>query len=240
MICRTAWKAACFVSAAMVWSGCAGLTESLNKQLLDYATTDEGATVTVSGSSGGRSGKSLINGVADPSLWAKGEGWEHTWERGGRQRQNRGQQERGIEGMIERGAVSAHIRLKEPKFINRIVIHEMDSPDLPAAGIESGLIQIYDSSSGLNPWKTAAQIQSGWVVVYGRQSFEVKPVTKIPIKQVKTDQVRVIIATMKERTRAASDGSREQGVRMTIRLLEIEVTGSDAAPTEPPEGVAQR
>ena len=225
--------AACMAGAALCWAGCASLNDALNKQLLDYATVSAGATVKTVGSSGSRSADSLINGVVDSSKWSSGEGWEYTWERGENERR-RGNQNRGgvIESAINRGSPWIHIRLKEPQRINRIVIHETNAPDAPAAGIENAFLQVRNIGNEYNPWKTVATVQSGWGYVPGRQAFRMKPISKFLFNTVKTDQVRIVINTMADKMRGESGLDADRRVRMsvvmTVRLMEIEVTGSEA------------
>ena len=218
--------------AALCWVGCASLNDALNKQLLDYATVDAGATIKSAGSSGARSADSLINGVKDSSKWSEGEGWEFTWRRGdneGRRNRNRGGV---IQTAIDRGSPWVLIRLNEPQRINRIVIHEADTLDDPAAGIENAFLQVRDMKDESHPWKTVATVHSGWAYVPGRQAFQMKPVTKFLFNTVKTDQVRIVINTVKEKKRGESrqtDERRpERSIVMTVRLMEIEVTGSEA------------
>ena len=120
----------------------------------------------------------------------------------------------------------------EPQRINRIVIHEADTLDDPAAGIENAFLQVRDMKDESHPWKTVATVHSGWAYVPGRQAFQMKPVTKFLFNTVKTDQVRIVINTVKEKKRGESrqtDERRpERSIVMTVRLMEIEVTGSEA------------
>ena len=75
-----------------VWLGCGALAIVLayssgcavlggNRQLLNYALRDNGATIASSGHDGSRGADSLINGVVVPAAWSGGEGWEYTFER---------------------------------------------------------------------------------------------------------------------------------------------------------------
>ncbi|MDE0021696.1 MAG: hypothetical protein OXT69_10000 [Candidatus Poribacteria bacterium] len=236
--------AACMAAAAFYWVGCAAVnealnSEALNKQLLDYATVDAGATVKSKGSNGARLADSLINGVKSSSQWSVGDGWEYTWTLTAEQyRQccnigSQGQsQKRGIEGAVANGAPWVLITFDEPKRINQIVIHEANAPDAPAVGIENAFLQVRDMNDDLNPWKTVGMVQSGWGYVPGRQAFQMKPVSKFLFNTVKTDQVRVIINTMMKKKRAESGqtlrGRAAKAFVMTVRLMEIEVKGSEA------------
>ena len=230
--------AACMAVAALSWVGCASLNEKLNKRLLDYATADAGATVQSTGSNGERTVDSLINGVADSSKWSLGEGWEYTWtltEEQCRQCSLGNQnavQKRGIEGAVAKGVPWVIITFDKPKRINQIVIHEAGGPNASTAGIENAFLQVRNMSSKFQPWRTVATVQSGWGLVPGRQRFRMKPTSKFLFNTVKTDQVRIIINTMteKKRTEAAQTplGALEKSVAMTVRLMEIEVKGSEA------------
>ena len=225
--------AACMAVAALCWAGCAALNDTLSKQLLDYATVDAGATVKAASSSGSRSAESLINGVKDASKWSDGEGWEYTWERGENERRGRNRNQGGaVQTAIDRGSPWIHIRLKEPQRINRIVIHETDAPDVPAVGIENAFLQVRDMNDELRPWKTVGMVKSGWGYVPGRKAFQMKPVSKFLFNTVKTDQVRIVINTMMDKKRGESAQTLDRRVRlsvvMTVRLMEIEVTGSEA------------
>ena len=80
-----------------VWLGCGALAIVLaysagcsvlggNRQLLNYAHRDNGATIASSGHDGSRGADSLINGVVAPAAWSGGEGWAYTFERTERRR----------------------------------------------------------------------------------------------------------------------------------------------------------
>ncbi len=222
---------ACMAVAALCWAGCG----ALNKQLLDYATVDAGATIKAIGSSGDRSAASLINGVKDSSKWSEGEGWEYTWRRGGNERAGSNRNQGGvIETAIRKGSPWVIIKFNKPRRINQIVIHEANAPGAPAVGIENAFLQVRDMDDDLRPWKTVGMVKSGWGLIPGRQPFKMKQVSKFLFNTVKTDQVRVVINTMAEKKRAQAENSQndrrrtEKAIVMTVRLMEIEVKGSEA------------
>ncbi len=244
--------AACMAAAAVCWVGCAAIDQTINSErmtrpLLDFATVNAGATIKSAGSSGERTAESLINGVKDSAKWSEGEGWEYTWTLGGEQQRNRRNEERGIAGIMARGGPWVVITFDEPKRINQIVIHEANAHDAPAVGIENAFLQVRDLRSERHPWKTVATVQSGWALIPGRQQFKMKPVSKFLFNTVKTDQVRIIINTMLEKKRTTIERQQanrqpddrrpdrradtrrvDKAATMTLRLMEIEVKGSEA------------
>ncbi len=75
--CSVALAVACLASA----SGCASLQAKLNKKLLDYATVEQDARITVSGTNGGFSAQNLIDGVTKVDQWNADAGWVYSFTR---------------------------------------------------------------------------------------------------------------------------------------------------------------
>jgi hypothetical protein len=211
---------------------------------LNYAHRDNGATIASSGHDGSRGADSLINGVVAPAAWSEGEGWEYTFERTERRRRE-GPGLYGVEGRIDQGAAWAHITFAEPSVINRVVVRAMDTLEMPFAGYKAAYLQAYDSKDSFSPWKTVARVEQGKVLVPGRQSARSGPVTTFRFNPVTAESIRFIVFAMldskalptqytayeEEPDRRNQTGRRRGGEFLhaqetTVRLLEIEVTGT--------------
>ena len=143
-------------------SGCAGI----GGQLMDYATTDQGATVTVSGTTGEFSAQNLIDGVTKVDVWTSDSGWEYTFERGGGFSRRGGG---GIEDNMSMGSAWVHIKFPEPRRVNRIAVYGLNIDEMPFPGIMNGLAQVHTPSDDFSPWKTVGQIEKGFLVIPGKQ-----------------------------------------------------------------------
>ena len=91
-----------------------------------------------------------------------------------------------------------------------------------------------------SPWKTVGTIEKGYLLVPGKQAVRARPTTTFRFNQVEADAVRVVIYSMGDSEGAmADDPEAESRWRTnsaqdtTVRLVEIEVTGSVAAAAEP-------
>lgn len=232
---------ACALASAVGCSSVAG-----NKVFLNYALYDYGADITAAGQNGSRTADSLINGVADSAAWEDGEGWEYTFKRT-EVRDIGGQTRGGVEYRIAQGAAWAHVKFAEPSVINRVVVTALDSEDMRFPGYKGADLQAYDSKDSFSPWKTVARIDQGQVVVPGRQSAPSGPVTTFRFNPIEAEGIRFIIYTMldsktlqaennyeRERGATRDQPARQNYVRITrgqettIRLLEIEATGTEA------------
>ena len=224
----------------VIASGCAGL----GGQLVDYATVDQGATVTVSGTSGGFSAQNLIDGVTKVESWTPDSGWEYTFERGGGFSRRGGG---GIENNMSMGSAWVHIKFAETRRVNRIAVYGLNIEEMPFPGIMNGLAQVHTPSDDFSPWKTVGQIEKGFLVVPGKQATRVRPTTTFRFNQIDADEVRVIIYTMADSRGVTSEepaqsqrfggggrggfggrGRASSAQETTVRLVEIEVTGSEA------------
>ncbi len=237
--------AVCLASAYL--AGCASVGGS--KEFLNFALYEYGADITSSGQDGERSPDSLINGVKDAAAWEAGEGWEYSFTRT-EQRERGGNRTGGVEHRIAQGSGWVNVSFAEAVVINRVVVTAMHSDELPFGGYDYGELQAYDSKDSFAPWKTVAQIQQGKVLVPGRQSAPVAPVTTFRFNPVTAEQIRFIVYTMDDskglppesnyqpEQRATADQPRRhnyytitRGQETTVRLLEIEVTGIEAVAT---------
>ncbi len=230
--------------AAAYLSGCASVGG--NKEFLNYALYDYGADITSSGQDGERSADSLINGISDGAAWEEGEGWEYSFTRTER-RERGGQRTGGVENRIAQGSAWVNVKFAEPSVINRVVVTALHTEDQPFGGYKGAELQAYDARDDFSPWKTVARIDQGKVVVPGRQSAPAGPVTTFRFNPVEADQIRFIIYTMLDskglppesnyqpEQRATADQPRRnnyytiiRGQETTVRLLEIEATGTEA------------
>ena len=223
----------------LIASGCAGL----GGQMVDYATADQGATVTVSGTTGDFSARNLIDGVTKVETWTPESGWEYTFERGGGFSRRGGG---GIENNMSMGSAWVHIKFPEVRRVNRIAVYGLNIEEMPFPGIMNGLAQVHTPSDDFSPWKTVGQIEKGFLVVPGKQATRVRPTTTFRFNQIDADEVRVIIYTMADSRGVTSEepaqsqrcgggrggfggrGRASSVQETTVRLVEIEVTGSEA------------
>ena len=234
-----------------VLSGCAGLGSALglDSTFVDHADVANGATLTYSGQDENHTAETAVNGVIDPELWGKGEGWQYTFERS-TQRSIDGLSfsQGSIEEQMGLGSAWLNIRLPGPKFINRVVVHAIDTDEHPFAGYDNAILQVYDPRDTFFPWKSVARIDQGKVVVPGRTPFVARAKTTFRFNQVKGDAVRFIIFSMQDsRTLSLANAEAEirenqfgrpyavapeRSKRTTIRIMEIEVTGTDTRPKD--------
>ncbi len=231
----SAMVSAAGLSLTMAVSGCA----VLNAQLVDYASLDSGATVTVSGTDGSYAASNLIDGITKAGAWAPDAGWQYTFERSG------GYSGGSIEDNMSLGSAWVHIEFPATRRVNRIAVYGLNTVENPYPGILNGLVQVHTPDDPTFPWKTVGQVEKGRVIVLGKQATMARPTTVFRFNQMNADAVRVVIYTMGDSRSVRADraderqgqGGRRFGGRTTssrsqettVRLVEIEVTGSEAA-----------
>lgn len=166
------------------------------KKLLDYATAKNGATVfasmgtpghrvqtmidsthdgveytITSTSTPGHDAASTINGITSSENWDKGEGWEVQFERLHGYSPFMNPFDDKIPGESH-GCAWIEVHFPEPKRVNRIVIHTLDSSEYPASkfGIYSGLLRVWRKKR----WETLGRIKTG-KIEYRTQASYGKP-----------------------------------------------------------------
>lgn len=221
-----AWTPGLLVTAvaAAHLLGCASLSGP-GVTYVDYAHADQGATVITSGRDGSRTGAGLINGVSDSNQWAKGEGWQVTWER---KRYKQGWSSWSAEDRLSRGAAWAEIRLDRPRRINRVVIHGLDTPTHPFEAYKEGALQVRRAADLPGMWTTIGRIENHKVIVPGRRANTVSGKTTFRFNTTEVDAVRFIVYEMSGATTSDQQTYATRSQTNTISLLEIEVTGTEA------------
>jgi hypothetical protein len=235
-MCSLALVALC----ATIAPGCASLQAKLNAKLLDYASAEQDARITVSGTNDGFSARNLIDGVTKVDVWNADAGWEYSFERSGIRS---GGSAGSIEGNMTRGSAWALIEFPEVRRVNRIAVHTYNTIEMPSAGIVSGLAQVRTPEDIYSPWKTIGQIEKGYLIIPGKQATRVRPTTTFRFNQVDADAVRVVIFSMGDSVGVMADDAETDSryranstQETTVRLVEIEVTGSASAAPAPPPG----
>jgi len=216
-------------------AGCASLQARLNQKLLDYATVEQDARITVSGENSGFSAESLIDGVTEVEAWNADSGWEYSFQR---TRVMRSGRLGSVEANMSRGSAWALIEFPHIRRINRIAVHTLNTIAMPSSGIVSGLAQVRTPADVHSPWKTVGQVEKGYLITLGKQATRARPTTTFRFNQVEADAVRVVIYSMGDSEGAMADAPETESrywsnsaQDTTVRLVEIEVTGSVAAPT---------
>ncbi|MAF10388.1 hypothetical protein CMK11_08050 [Candidatus Poribacteria bacterium] len=234
---RRAAPVALLLASLAAAAGCAGI----GGKMLDYATVDQGATLMVSGTDGGYAAVNLIDGITDVEAWTPDSGWQYSFERGSGYSRSGG----SIEDNMSRGSGWVHITFPEPRRINRIAVHVLDTEEMPYPGFLNGLAQVHTPEDTFFPWKTVGQVEKGFIIIPGKQPVRARATTTFRFNQVTADAVRVVIYTMGDSHGIASDEpAQSQGFggrggfrgrarsgstqETTVRLVEIEVTGSEA------------
>ena len=112
-------------------------------RLVDYALAENGATVAASMSSSDRRPETVINGIKSSDNWSNGEGWEAEFQRQ-HLKDNWRNWQWGTARAEARGGAWIEVGFPEPKRVNRIVIHTLDSDEYPAAkyGVHSGALRV--------------------------------------------------------------------------------------------------
>ncbi|MAF09786.1 hypothetical protein CMK11_04980 [Candidatus Poribacteria bacterium] len=240
-----AWPGYCALAYTLTIAvGCSGVGG--NKEFLNFALYEYGADVTSSGQNGERTANSLINGVKDSAAWEGGEGWEYTFTRT-ETRERGGQRTGGVENRIAQGSAWALVKFAEPVVINRVVVTALHTEETPFPGYKGAELQAYDARDSFSPWKTVARIDQGKVVVPGRQSAPSGPTTVFRFNPVEAEQIRFMIWSMQDSKSLQPEANYQQeqaatrdqprrdnyyritrGQETTVRLLEIEATGTEA------------
>jgi len=142
---------------------CAGKLSSLSASgdnFVNYALEQNGATIVAAGKDNEiHTPETLINGITDPSLWGKGEGWEYTFENWRLQSSPSFYTRSYFVGtessLYDAGWVE--IRLAEPKIINRVVIYALHNNNYIFPGYESAALYVKEAKT--NEWKGVAIIK---------------------------------------------------------------------------------
>lgn len=175
---------------------------------------------------GGHRAETLINGVVDPDQWKTGEGWEAPFvvrnvaATNGRMTLERAR--------TASGYAYVEIQLKEPRRVNRVVVHALDSDEHPFTGIERGELLVRSPGDSLGVWRTVATIEKGKILV-ARQikgSIEARTIFRFPGEDISA--VRLQIFETGEAARLPSGGALRRSTADTVRLLEIEISGPEA------------
>ncbi|MBT3266266.1 redoxin domain-containing protein [Candidatus Poribacteria bacterium] len=211
------------LSTAAIVVGCAVQTMSPPEH--NYALARHGSYVVATRGVGGHRADTLINGVADAARWADGEGWEAPFVR-------QGSFELRSPGMDQRrmssGYAQVEIRLTEPRRVNRVVVHALDSDEYPFKGIESGELLVRSPRDSTDVWRTVATIEKGKVMIRRQLSGAVEARTVIRFETEDINGVRLHVYETGEAARLPSGGSVRRAIADTVRLLEIEISGPEA------------
>ena len=231
-----------------------------SKELLDFATAENGATVIASMATPGHEvraiidsthdyvesvltsmatpghdAESTINGITSSGYWDKGEGWEVQFERLHADQIFLNPFDDQIPGET-RGCAWIEVHFPEPKRVNRIVIHTLNSTEYPASryGIYSGVLRVWREKR----WETLGRIKNGKIeyttqASYGKPAggkiefrFSPMTITKVQFVVYRSNDRRVVERTF--------GGVIEMS---TARIVEIEATGYESvdAIAEAPE-----
>jgi ketosteroid isomerase-like protein len=227
-------------------SGCVGgftqFTQTDNSRpLLNYALSENGAKVVASHAAPGHEPETAINGVASSEHWDKGEGWEAEFER---EHLNPGYIR--IEGRVrkeEHGGAWLEVHFPEPRKINRVVVHTLNSSQYPASnyGVYEAALQAYLDYG----WMTLGMVKNG-KVEYPTKSLRYPAGAQIEFKfaPTTTDKVRFVVYRSNDRKVVGKESIFSDrrdgrvfgglGAAMTIekstaRIVEIEITGFEFA-----------
>ena len=239
------------------WIGC--LAEMLHertgsKKLLDYATAENGATVLASmGTPGhrvqtmmdsthdgieyaitststpGHAAESTINGIMSSENWDKGEGWEVQFERMQGYSPFLNPFDDKIPGESH-GCAWIEVHFPEPKRVNRIVIHTLDSSEYPASkyGIYSGLLRVWREKR----WETLGRIKTGKIEYRTQASYGKPAGGKIEFRFSPMTITKVQFVVYRSNDRKVVDRTFGRVIEQsTARIVEIEVTGNESADT---------
>ena len=103
-------------------------------RLVDYALAENGATVSASMSTSNHQPETIINGITSSDNWSKGEGWKAEFERQ-HLKDNWRSWQWDTARAEARGGAWIEVGFPEPKRVNRIVIHTLDSEAYPASKV---------------------------------------------------------------------------------------------------------
>ena len=201
-------------------AGCAAQTMTSPEH--NYALRLDGSTVVATRGVGGHRAATLINGVADPEAWRKGEGWEAPFTR-------KGQMDARPDGRsrsrMASGYAQVKIRLAEARRVNRVVVRALDTHGHPFKGIESGELLVRSPGDTTDVWRTMATIEKGKVLVRRQIKGEVAPRTIFRFHTEEIEGIRLSVYETGDAMRLVSGGAVSRAISDTVRLLEIEVSG---------------
>ena len=195
-------------------------------RLVDYALAKNGATVVASMSSSDRRPETVINGIKSSDNWSNGEGWEAEFERQ-HLKDNWRNWQWDTARAEARGGAWIEVGFPEPKRVNRIVIHTLDSDEYPAAkyGVHSGALRVWTGDR----WETIALVKNGKIeytktnpirsIASGRVEF------RFPMMSI--GRVKFIVLRSSDRKIAGKSMSTVTEMS-AARIVEIEATGSES------------
>ena len=195
-------------------------------RLVDYALIENGATVTASVSTTNHQPETVINGIASSDSWSKGEGWEAKFERQHLKDNWRSWQWETARAEA-RGGAWIEVGFPEPKRVNRIVIHTLDSETYPASkcGVHSGALRVCTGDR----WETIALVKNGKIEYTKTNPIRSVAGGKIEFRfpMMSIGRVKFIVLRSNDRKIAGKSMSTvtEQSA---ARIIEIEATGSES------------
>ena len=211
------------LSTAVIVAGCAVQTMSPPEH--NYALARHRSYVVATRGVGGHRADTLINGVADAAAWEEGEGWEAPFVR----RESVQVTGAGLDQRrMTRGFAQVEIRLAEPRRVNRVVVHALDSDEYPFKGIESGELLVRSPGDSTDVWRTVATIEKGQVMMGRQLKGPVEARTVIRFQTEEISGVRLHVYETGEAARLPTGGSVRRAIADTVRLLEIEISGPEA------------
>jgi peroxiredoxin len=211
------------LSTAVIVAGCAVQTMSPPEH--NYALARHRSYVVATRGVGGHRADTLINGVADAAAWEEGEGWEAPFVR----RESVQVTGAGLDQRrMTRGFAQVEIRLAEPRRVNRVVVHALDSDEYPFKGIESGELLVRSPGDSTDVWRTVATIEKGQVMMGRQLKGPVEARTVIRFQTEEISGVRLHVYETGEAARLPTGGSVRRAIADTVRLLEIEISCPEA------------
>ncbi len=211
------------LSTAVIVAGCAVQTMSPPEH--NYALARHRSYVVATRGVGGHRADTLINGVADAAAWEEGEGWVAPFVR----RESVQVTGAGLDQRrMTRGFAQVEIRLAEPRRVNRVVVHALDSDEYPFKGIESGELLVRSPGDSTDVWRTVATIEKGQVMMGRQLKGPVEARTVIRFQTEEISGVRLHVYETGEAARLPTGGSVRRAIADTVRLLEIEISGPEA------------
>lgn len=216
----------------VVCVGCLGCLAQVIQQgtstdrLVDYALAENGATVVASISSLDRRPETVINGIKSSDNWSNGERWEAEFERQ-HLKDNWRNWQWDTARAEARGGAWIEVGFPEPKRVNRIVIHTLDSDEHPAStyGVHSGALRVWTGDR----WETIALVKNGKIeytktnpirsIAGGRVEF------RFPMMSI--GRVKFIVLRSSNRKIAGKSMSTVSEMS-AARIVEIEATGSES------------
>ena len=194
-------------------------------RLVDYALAANGATVTTSRSTSNRRPETVINGITSSENWIRGEGWEAKFER-------RYQKDgwRGLNWEIapaeNRGGAWIELRFPQPKRVNRVVVHTLNSEISPASryGVYSGILRVWTDGR----WETIARVKNGKIEYTKTSPFRSAAGGKIEFQFPIMPIGGVKFVVLRSNDRKSIEKRRSPDTEMSVaRIIEIEVTGNE-------------